>query len=157
MEHLIGPAFNFFVFVGLLAYLLPKPVKAFVAGRHDFIREEVLRVQEKLRASRARFEEFSSKLKAVDAEIAGLRSQAQQDAQAASTRVVTEAKRLSSQIVSDAETTAKSLFGDLRTQLRQEVVSRVILRTEAILRHRLTGDDRVRIRKEFSRQLGGIQ
>ncbi len=157
MEHLIGPAINFFLFVALLAYLLPARVREFVTSRHDYIRTEVLRVQDQLRTSRARFEEFSAKMKAVEAEVAAIRSQSAQDAEAARARIVNDAKKHSSQIIADARTSAEGLFGDLRKQMRAEMVSRVIDRAEAILRHRLTGDDRVRIRREFSRQVENFQ
>ncbi len=157
MEHLIAPAVNFFIFVALLAFLLPPKVRAFVLSRHNFIRDEVVRVQGQLHSSKTRFDEFSAKLKAVEAEVAAIRDQSAQEAEATRARIVNDAKKLAVQIVSDARLSADSLFGDLRAQMRAEMVSRVIARAEVILRQRLTGDDRIRIRREFSRQVEGIQ
>lgn len=157
MEHLIAPTVNFLIFVGLLAFLLPPKVRAFVTSRHAFIRDEVLRIQEQLRGSKSRFDDFSAKLKAVDTEVAAIRAQTLQEAETARVRIASDAKRLAGQIVTDARLSADALMGDVRQQMRAEMVSRVIARAEAILRQRLTGDDRARIRREFSRQVESIQ
>jgi hypothetical protein len=59
--------------------------------------------------------------------------------------------------VTDAKTSANALYSDLRGQLYADLSAEVLERAEGILRERLTGDDRVRIRKEFSNQLERTQ
>jgi hypothetical protein len=49
------------------------------------------------------------------------------------------------------------MFGDLKNQLRSELSVQVLARAEAILRERLTGDDKARIRREFSQQVESVQ
>ena len=155
MHELVSPIFNFSVLVGGLVYYLRQPVKNFVATRHDTLRNELGSVRDLLKTAREKHDEFTAKLRAVDAEIVVLREQAKQDAQAMRSRVLAEAKRLSDQIIEDSKVAALGLYGEFRSQLYLELVGRVLDRAEVVLKERLTGDDRVRIRQEFSRQVEG--
>jgi len=157
MESLVAPIFNFLVMVGLLAYNLRKPLKEFVAQRHHLIKEEIHNVHDQLKLAQEKYDEFSSKLKAVDAELNGIREQARTDALASKQKVVDDARRTSSLIVSDARNAANNLFEGLRNQLYIDFSTRVLDRAENLLRERLTGDDRARIRHEFSRLVEQMQ
>lgn len=157
MHTLILPALNLAILVGVLVYFTRAPFRAFVTGRHETLREEVQRVSTQLRDSQARFEEFTAKLKAIDAEVAALREQSRQDAEAMKARLLNDARRLSTVIVADARTSAESLYEELRIRLRSDLGQQIIDRAEQLLRERLTGDDRVRIRREFSKQVESVQ
>lgn len=150
----LGPSFfNFSVLVGGLAYVLRKPMKEFVVSRHALLKDEVARVADQLRTAQSRSSEFKQKLDSLSTEVSSLRAQVKQDAEAAKVRIVQEASQLSKTIVSDARASAISSFGELKSQLRAELASRVLDRAEKILQQRLTQDDRVRIRKDFSSQV----
>jgi F-type H+-transporting ATPase subunit b len=157
METLIAPAFNFIALVAILAYYLRAPMRGFVRTRHDTLREELERVGGQLKTARTRYDEFLAKIASMNSEIASLREQARQDAEAMKKRVLADGQRMSQLIVADARTAAEAMFTDFRAQLRTEMGEKVLDRAEAILRARLTGDDRVRIAREFSRQVEQIQ
>ena len=53
----------------------------------------------------------------------------------------------------DAKAASETLFTDLKNQLRAELSTQVLARAETILTERLTGDDKARIRREFSKQV----
>lgn len=157
MHGLIAPTINVLILVGIFAYFLRTPLKQFVRGRYVNVKDDVERVSQQLRQSQERYEEFTAKLRAIDAEITALREQARQDAEAMRVRVRNDASKLAGTIVSDARASAGSLYTEFRGQLRTELANRVLERAEALLRERLTGDDRLRIRREFSRQVEAIQ
>lgn len=157
MEHLFPPTFNFLLFTGLLFYFLRKPVRAYVAGRHTTIRDTIHSVRAQLRASQAKFEEYGSKLKAMDVEVQALKSQARNDAQESKTRIIKNAEQLAKTLVSDSKAAAEGQFSTLRAQLRQELGARIVARAESLLQSKLTGDDRARIRREFSNLVGGAR
>lgn len=157
MEHLIAPAVNVLILIGILFYYLREPTKTYVHSRHLSIRDELQRVTEQLRTAQKQYDEFSSKLKAIDAEVQALRNQAKQDAQSLRVKVLAEAAKHASSIVSDAKLAASNVFTDLKVELRRELGTRVLERAEAMLRERLTQDDRTRIRHDFSRQMEAIQ
>ena len=157
MQTLFAPFVNFVILVGALVYYTRKPTRDFVQARHSRIRNEVQRVEGQLRTAQARYDEFSAKLKAMDAEIQAIRSQTRQDAEAMKIRIVTEAKRLSAQIVTDSKSAAEHVFADFKNQLKSQLGSAILDRAEAILRQRITAEDRIRVRREFSRQVESVQ
>jgi F-type H+-transporting ATPase subunit b len=153
METLVAPSINLLILVGALAYYLRAPLKQFVKTRHSSLRDELATVREELRQAQARYEQFAAKLKSLGNEVAELKEQSRQDAQAMKARIVSEAQRLSASTVSDARASATGLYADVKSELYAELGGRVLDRAEALLRERLTGDDRARIRQEFSHQL----
>jgi F0F1-type ATP synthase membrane subunit b/b' len=157
MSELFAPTVNLLILIGILAYYLRAPMKQSIRDRHAGLRDELARVRDLLRQSQEQYQEFSSKLKAIDAETTALRQQAIQDAQAAKQRLLADAQRLSMNVATDARRAADSLYVELKGQLSSEIGNRVLERAEQILRERLTGDDRARIRKEFSSQVEAVQ
>ena len=153
MHELIAPTFNVTVLVVVLVYLLREPMKVFVSQRHSSLKDELERVAAQLSEAHDKYNEFSAKLKAIDAEIAALNSQMRQDAESMKTRILSDVRRVADMIVVDAKTASETLFNDLKNQLRSELSVQVLDRAESILTARLTGDDRARIRREFSKQV----
>lgn len=147
--------FNLLVLLGILAFYLRAPLKAFVRTRHESLRDEVARVGTQLKDAQHRYDEFSAKLKAIEAEVQAIHDQMRADADAVRVRVVNEARALAQNIVADSRATSEAMFVELKAQLRGELAQQVIDRAEGLIRERLTGDDRARIRSEFSQQLGG--
>jgi F-type H+-transporting ATPase subunit b len=157
MRELLFPFLNLVILIVIMVVYLREPLRAFVKTRHESLRDELQRVRTLLSQSQAKYEEFTGKLKAMEAEIVTLRDQAKQDAQSSKTRLIAEAQKLSTAIVNDARASAGGLYSSLRHELSAEVGKRVLDRAESLLKDRLTGDDRVRIRGEFSTQLGAAR
>jgi F0F1-type ATP synthase membrane subunit b/b' len=157
MNELILPFINLLILIGVLAYYLRAPLRAFVLERHTTLRDELRRVRDLLANAKARYDEFTAKLKAMEAEIQSLRDQARQDAATAKSKILAEAQALSATIVSDARRSAQGLYGQLKSELFVQAGQRVLDRAEELLRERLTGDDRARIRHEFSAQVERVQ
>jgi F-type H+-transporting ATPase subunit b len=150
---LIPPAINFVILVGFLAYKGRKPVLDFVSTRHAFIRDELVRVSSQLKGAQEKYEEFSSKLKAIDAEARALKEQVKQDSEAARNRILSEANRFSTTLISDAQTSAQALYTEVRNQLRYDLGLRVLAQAEQNIKARLTDADQTRIRHDFSKQV----
>lgn len=157
MQTLIWPALNLGILIAIFFKFLRQPIRQAVAQRHSDLRDELKKVRELLQRAQERHDEFSAKLKSIDVETTSLREQAKQDAQAAKLRILSEAQRTSASVVTDARAGADHLVSELKTQLFSEVGVRVVNRAEALIRERLTGDDRARIRQEFSSQLERAQ
>ncbi len=153
MASLLWPTINLAALLGILAYFLREPVKQFAAQRHVSIRDELATVREQLARAQKQYNEFTSRLGALDAELIAIREQMRQDAAASRTRIIEEAKKSAARIQTDAGASARALLGDLRNELYAELSTKVLEKAETLLRERLTGDDRARIRQEFSRQV----
>lgn len=157
MSDLIYPTINLAILITIMVVYLREPISGYVRTRHETLRDELRRVRDLLANAKAKYDEFSAKLKAMEAEIHSLRDQAKQDAASAKSKILAEAQSLSATIVSDARKSAQGLYGQLRSELFTEVGGKVLDRAEAMLRERLTGDDRARIRNEFSSQVESVQ
>lgn len=157
MQTLIWPAANLAILIAIFFKYLRQPVRQAVSQRHAELRDELKKVRELLQRAQERHDEFSAKLKSIEVETTALHEQAKQDAQSAKLRVLSEAQRTSASVVSDARLAADHLMKDLRSQLFSEIGMRVVGRAESLIRDRLTGDDRARIRREFSTQVERAQ
>ena len=157
MESLFAPSFNLAILLAFMVYKLNKPVREFVSLRHTTIRGEIQSVRQELLQAQEKYDEFSSKLKAIDAEVVTLREQGQQEITAMKQRILSESGRLSLNIISDARASAEGLYLEFKGQLYSELSAQVLDRAELLLREKLTSDDRVAIRSAFSKQLEAIQ
>jgi F0F1-type ATP synthase membrane subunit b/b' len=157
MESLTAPIINFLILVVFLGVKLRKPLQNFVEQRHHTIRNDVNTVREQLRFAQEKYEEFSSKLKAVQSEVSSMRDQTRQEVADIKQRLMNEARRSSSLIISDSKNSADGLFAQLKNHLYSDLSGKILDRAEELLRERLTGDDRARIRQEFSQQVESIR
>ena len=157
MHSLLISSLNLLILIAILVYKLRFPVSDFVQQRHHAIRLELKQVRDQLHQAQEQYNDFSAKLRAIDAETATLRDQAQQDVQALEHRMVQESRRITRQVVSDARAVGESLVLELKSQLYTDWSLQVLERAESLLKERLTGDDQVRIRQEFSQQMETMQ
>jgi len=157
MESLVASSFNLLVLVALLVYKLRGPLKDFILQRHLTLKHDIQSVSEQLQQAQQKFNELTLKLKSVQAETAAIRAQTAEDAEQAKKRILAEAQRLSTNVVSDAKNVAEGLYLQMQGQLYFDLSNKVLQRAEKLLRDRLTGDDKARIRKEFSQQMESLQ
>lgn len=153
MGSLVLPFINLIMLLAILAYFLRKPLAQFVKTRHQTIRTEVDEVRERLKKAQAQHQDFTAKLGAIDAEIAAYRSQATKDGEEFKSRIVEAANTNAGQMVQEAQVRADGMFADLKSELKRELVEKIIQSSEAIIRERITSDDQARFRKEFAHKL----
>lgn len=153
MESLFPKFINLVIFVGIIVYFVRVPFKTFVFERHKSMKDELEKTQAQLAEAQKKFQEFSARLQAMDSEIAQLVQQSRQDAEASKVRILTEAKKMSDSIVVDAKKASEGMLTEFKDQIRSEFANQVLVRAETLLRGKLTGDDRLRIVKDFSKQV----
>lgn len=156
MHELLWPALNFLALIGMVSFYVRKPAKDFIEQRHLTLKQEVQGVRKSLKAAQDQADDLRAKMKSLDVEVAAIRDQGIQQAQALKLKTLSEAQRLSGVIVSDARNVADGLYGDLKMQLLREVGEKVTMRAEKMLQSRLTHDEKAKIRGDFSKSLGGI-
>ncbi len=154
METLIAPTFNVLVLVGVLVYYLRKPLREFVETRHTSLRDETFKVSEMLARSQDQFNEYTSKLKMMEVETDSLKEQARQDAKSLRLRILSDARKNYGSIVADSKTACEGMVSEFRLELQKTFGLKIIERAEAILKDKLTKDDRIRLSQEFSQQVG---
>lgn len=153
MKALIFSFINFGLLVAFLVWKARKPLLDYVAERAAVLKKEVDSVSELLLQAKTQSEEFSAKLKAIEAEVISLRQAARVEAEQMKKQLIEEARRLAVIIVADSKHAAEAAGVELRDQLRAELAIMVVQTAETQIRARLTGDDRARMRQEFSRKV----
>ena len=157
MMKLILSYINFAILIGVIVKLVGPKFKIYVRERHETIKKNLEINRLRMREAKAQYDDFSSKLKVVTQEADALRAQIQKEAQETSARQISNAKTATGAMIADARQAAQSLLQDFKQELKAEVGARVVGRAEEVLRQKLSADDRVRIRKEFSQSLEKMQ
>lgn len=148
---------NFGILVGVLVWRLRAPVREYVRSRAESLETDIADVRDQLLRARAQFDEYSGRLHAIDAELASVRDEARQQSKQMRERILGEATRLAAQTVVDAKASSVATVEAFRKTLASEIGVQVLDRVEQLVTARLTGDDRVRMRQEFSRWVEAAQ
>jgi len=150
IETLAAPLVNLGLLLAVMAHYLKGPLKAFVVERQTTVRAELEAARGLLSEAKAKNEDLTSKLEALSAEVSALSSQAAEDARRAQDRLVQAARQAGASVVADAQAAAGAMRSELLAGLRKEVALRALARAEDQIRSKLTGEERARLRKEFS-------
>jgi len=151
---LLFPVINFLLFVGLIVWKLPGPVKA-------FFRERTERLREALSAGRralAEAEETRAALERDVRELPGTIAQLKADIRAVADRehsnLMEMTTRAAERIRSDARLVAESEVTAARNGLRSEVVEDAVRQATAMLRDTIRPEDHERMVRDFVQTAG---
>jgi len=148
---------NLLLFVGLLVFLLRRPIGASLTARRDTIRRELMRAQEERRAALAKLEEVEARLARLDAEVETVRAQAKREAEAereSITRATAEeTRRLREQAQREIESAGKVARQDLRRYAAEQSVRLA----EDLIRRDIGAEDDTRLMNDYIGELGGIK
>lgn len=149
MHELIPPTFNFVLVVGLLVYLLRKPVKEMVRNRQTTIKTQVDEAAVQKAEAEKRYREFSDKLNAFESEARAILERAKQDGEALKAKILKDAQISAERIVKDSEATVQANIQDYKDQLRRDTIAKAVELAERIIRDGLSRDDQRRIVNEY--------
>jgi ATP synthase F0 subunit b len=149
--------FNLLLFIGLLIWLLRRPIGASLVARRDTIRRELMRAQEERRAALAKLEEVEARLARLDAEVETVRAQAKRNAEAERENIVRataeETRRLREQAQREIESAGKVARQDLRRYAAEQSVRMA----EELIRRDIGAEDDARLMNDYIGELGGIK
>src|SRR5918912_778823 len=148
---------NLFLFVGVLIFLLRRPVGQSMRARRESIRRELMRAQEERNAAMAKLEEVNARLARLDDEAGALRAQAEREAAEERERIARQAeeetRRLREQTQREIETAGKAA----RQELRRYAAEQSVELAEQLLRRDIRQDDDERLAREYITELGGVR
>lgn len=125
---------NLFVFVGLLTYVLKRPLSAAFKAKREEIRSELIKAEEAKKAAVAKLTEIEAKLAGVDAERAALLREAAAEIETEKERLINQAATESQKLKDQAAGEAARIGQVARLQLRRFAVEESIRRAEEKLR-----------------------
>lgn len=148
---------NLLLFVGVLFFILRRPIGASMIARRDAIRQELMRAQEERRAALAKLEEVEARLARLDAEVETVRAQAKREAEAERENITRataeETRRLREQARREIESAGKVARQDLRRYAAEQSVRLA----EDLIRRDIGAEDDTRLMNEYIGDLGGIK
>ena len=148
---------NLLLFIGVLVFLLRRPIGASMVARRDAIRQELMRAQEERRAALAKLEEVEARLARLDAEVETVRAQAKREAEAERESITRstaeETRRLREQARREIESAGKIARQDLRRYAAEQSVRLA----EDLIRRDIGAEDDTRLMNDYIGDLGGIK
>jgi F-type H+-transporting ATPase subunit b len=156
-EHtipLLAMLLNFGALLALLVWLGKKPLMAFLQARHLAIRDALADAQRTRAEAEARFEEYSSRLDHLDKELARLREEMTNVAQAERERIVADAEERAARLGREAEFLLGQELKQVRKDLERDLAIAAVAAAEEVLRRVTTGDDQARLAETYLEALG---
>ena len=147
--------FNLFLFVGVIVFLLRRPIGEAMQARREGIRRELMRAQEERNAALAKLEDVEARLGRLDAEVLAVREQAIKDAALEKDRIARstdeDAKKLRDQAVREIESAGKAA----RHELRRFTAEQSVRLAEEMIRRDIRLEDDAHLVDMSIDELGG--
>jgi F0F1-type ATP synthase membrane subunit b/b' len=147
--------FNLFIFVGLLIYILRRPLSESLAARREAVRRELIRAREEHAAAEAKLKEVEAKLALLHTEVETIRVQAQKEAVEEGERIARateeEMKKLHTQAQREIESAGKMA----RQELRRYAAEQSTRLAEELIKRDMQAEDDARVMRDYVENLGG--
>jgi len=148
---------NLAIFVGAGIYILRKPIAAALAARGESIRKEIKQAEEEKKAAEEKLSEADAQLAHLEADVQGVRQQAEKEAALERERLAavaeSEIEKLKIQADRELETARKVA----KKELREFLAKRSLDLAKATVISRLNPDEDVRLIKERVAELGRLR
>lgn len=151
---LLLPAINFVLFVGLLAWKLPAPVKQFFRDRTERLREALAAGKRALAEAEEARAALERDVRELPATLAHLKADIRAAADREHANLLEVTVRAADRIRGDARLVAESEVTAARGALRSEVVEEAIRQATAILRDAIRTEDHERMVRDFVQTAG---
>lgn len=136
----IAPYINFAILVGVLVYLLRKPMKDFLAQKREAVGKMLKDSEQARDEALSRLAALQSKLESLEADIDQIRQQAEREAQAEKERLIEEAKEDARRIVEGAEKEISNRVKLAIRELKTYVAGEAVAKAEEIIREKIKDD-----------------
>ena len=146
---------NFAILVGALTFLLRKPLSGFFAQRTSEIQASLEEGRKALKDSEARLKQVEEKMNGLEAAIAALRAEAEQEEEAELNRLREAAKAEAERIVVTAQDEIEGAGRVARLELKRYAAEQAIRLAEEHLRQHLDKKQRTSLVKRFLTKLDG--
>ncbi len=148
---------NLLLFVGILYYLLRRPISGALAARRENIRRDLTKAQEERDAAHAKLVEVEARLALLNTEVAAIRAQSEREAATERERLTRateeETRKLREQAQREIEGAAKIAKHDLRRFAAEQSVTLA----EEIIRRNIRPEDDARLVQTYVQELGGAK
>ena len=148
---------NLFLFVGLMVYILRRPLSNMLKERKEGIRRDLMRAHEERRAALAKLEEVEARLSKLDAEVEAVRAQVRREAEEERARIEQQTEEDARKLREQAQREIESASKTARASLRAYAAEQSVRLAEEMIRREMRPEDDARIVGEYVEDLGGVR
>lgn len=148
---------NLFLFIGVMIYILRRPLSTALQARRESIRRELMKAQEERNAALAKLQEVEERLSHLNDEIEKLKMRAQIEAQEEHERIKRatedEMRKLREQAQREIEMQTRAA----KKELREYAAERTVRLAEEMIRQDLNSEKDAQLATQYVSALGGLK
>lgn len=144
---------NFFVLVGVLTFLLRKPVAQFFSSRIKGIEDQLSELETKKKDAGQKLEEYTAKLAQLDQEGKKIVDDYIRQGNEARERILKEAESVADKLKEQALRNIDYEINQAKLRLQEEVLGKAIVKAEEIIKNEITIEDHDRLVDEYLKKV----
>jgi F-type H+-transporting ATPase subunit b len=147
---------NLAIFIGILTYLLRKPLSEKFRAKRDLIRAELIRAEEEKKAALARLTAAEARLAQLESEKSQILAGAKEESEAERKRLTEQTRAEIARIREQADNEISRLTHQMRAELRRFSAEESIRLAKQKLRSMVGPDVEARLVKSSIQEIGGM-
>ena len=147
---------NLAIFIGVLIYLVKKPLTSAFKARREAIRSELIRAEEEKQAALEQLVSAEAKLASIESERAEILRKAREEAEAEKTNILKQTEFEIAKMREQAENEISRLAQQTRAELRRFSAEESVRLAEEKLRGTITVDNDAALVKSGIQSIGGL-
>jgi F-type H+-transporting ATPase subunit b len=152
-----GAVVNFILLLWVIRRLGKAPLASFLADRREKIERGIREATAAKQKAEAVFNEYTERMKTLDAELAKLRSDIAKAAATDRAQIVADAEENAKRVKADTEELVARQAEQLEADIRKEVVAAAIEAAERAVKEAATADDQRRLADAFAREMSKVK
>ncbi len=141
--------FNFFLFAGILFFVLRKPIKDYWQTRAHAIQFEMDEAGKLARDAQAQYDQLRQRVSRLESEAQGLIRSLEQEGDAEKKRIMEEADKAAARLKSDGERIMAQEVRRARESLKAQAVQLAVETAEKMIRDNFNDADQKRLSEQY--------
>jgi F-type H+-transporting ATPase subunit b len=147
---------NLALFVGIMLYLVKKPLSDAFKAKREAIRAELIKAEQEREAAKARLAEVEAKLGGAQDERVRIIQKAKDEAEFEARRIAEQTRSDAARLEQQADAELARLASQSRSELRRYSADESIRLAESKLRSKIDGDTDSRLVRATLAEIGGL-
>jgi F-type H+-transporting ATPase subunit b len=160
-SELAGPlfwrSFNFLLFIGLLVFLLRKPLSAYLKARRREVEEVINASAERKAWAEQMVADYDRRLRNLDQEIAAIKTSLKKEGEEEGRRLSEQATSLAESIRREAQQLVAGEIDEFKADLRRKIIEKATAAAREALQKNLEAGDEERLTSEFLKNVREVR
>jgi len=148
-KDLIFRLMNFGLLVGVLIFLLRKPMAQGLEARRQGIKDQLGDLERQKQEAESQLAEYKQKLDRLDQEVEKIVAEYVRQGEAAKAKILEEAKASAEKLREQAKKNIEQEFASAKQQLKAEMAEQAVAMAEELIRKSIRDEDQERIIDEY--------